>query len=136
MALPKFVSFWVCFFWCFLWPKLAKNHAVSKIRVFLHLDMLEFCSVGELSCRGCELEIECQIAYPSVTGKVRNLWKSELILVNFGMHRPHIVQIRMFSMLGAGQKAHLLLSFLCKVLRRKDSLPFPREKIDSGVFVA
>ena len=23
--------------------------------------------------------------------------------------------------------------FLCKVLRRKDSLPFPREKIDSGV---
>ena len=30
----------------------------------------EFCSVHELSCWGCELEIEWQIAYPSVTGKV------------------------------------------------------------------
>ena len=63
MALPKFVSFWV----------------------------LKFHSVGELSCRGCELEIECQIAYPSVTGKVQNLRKSEFILVNFGVRRPHIV---------------------------------------------
>ena len=98
-------------FWHFLWPKVVKNHGVSKIHVFLHLDMLKFHSVGELSCRGCELEIECQIAYPSVTGKVRNLRKSELILVNFGVRRPHIVRIRMFSMLGAGQKAHLLLSF-------------------------
>ena len=73
--------------------------------------MLEFSSVGELSCQGCKQEIECQIAYPSVTGKVQNLWKSELILVNFGMRHPHIVRIRMFSMLGAGQKAHLLVSF-------------------------
>ena len=72
MALPKFVSFWVCFFffWHFLWPKVAKNHGVSEICVFLHPDMLEFYSVGELSCWGCELEIECQIAYPSVTAKV------------------------------------------------------------------
>ena len=76
--------------------------------------MLEFCSVGELSCWGCELEIECQIAYPSVTGKVQNLWKSELILVNFGVRHPHIVRIRMFCVLGAGQKAHLLLSFYVK----------------------
>ena len=98
-------------FWHFLWPKVAKNHGVSKIHVFLHLDMLKFHSVGELSCWGCELEIECQIAYPSVTGKVQKLRKSELILVNFGVCRPHIVRIRMFSMLGAGQKAHLLLSF-------------------------
>ena len=38
-------------------------------------------------------------------------------------------------MLHAGGRAEsaLLLSFLCKVLRRKDSLPFPSEKIDSGV---
>ena len=41
----------------------------------------EFRSVGELSCWGCELEIEWQIAYPSVTGKLR---QSELNLVNFG----------------------------------------------------
>ena len=39
------------------------------------------------------------------------------------------------NLLHAGGRAEstLLLSFLCKVLRRKDSLPFPREKIDSGV---
>ena len=56
MALPKFVSFWVD----------------------------EFHSVGELSCQGCQLEIEWQIAYPSVTGKVQKLRQSELNLVNFG----------------------------------------------------
>ena len=86
------MSFWVAFL-AFLWPKVAKNYGVSKIHVFLHPDMLEFHSVGELSCWGCELEIECQIAYPSVTGKVQNLRKSRLILGNFGVHRPHIVQI-------------------------------------------
>ena len=53
--------------------------------------VLKFHSVGELSCQGCELEIECQIVYLSVTGKVQNLQKSELILVNFGVRRPHIV---------------------------------------------
>ena len=95
-------------FWCFLWPKVAKNNGVSEICVFLHPDMFEFCSVGELSCWGCELEIECQIAYPSVTGKVRNLWKSELILVNFGMRFPHIVRIRMFSMLGGRTESALV----------------------------
>ena len=51
----------------------------------------EFHSVGELSCRGCELEIEWQIAYPSVTGKVQKLQQSEFILVNFGMRCPHSV---------------------------------------------
>ena len=92
MAFPKFVSFWVGFL-VFLWPKVAKNYGVSKIHVFLHPDMLEFHSVGELSCQGCELEIECQIVYPSVTGKVQNLWKSKLILGNFGMRHPQIVRI-------------------------------------------
>ena len=39
------------------------------------------------------------------------------------------------NLLCAGGRAEsvLLLSFLCKVLRHKDTLPFPREKIDSGV---
>ena len=82
MAFPKFVSFWVrflVFLWpkvmknhgvpkirvflglilAFLWPKVPKNHGVPKIRVFLHPEMLKFCVVGELSCWGCELEIEC-----------------------------------------------------------------------------
>ena len=58
---------------------------------FMSFWILELRSVGELSCWGCELEIECQIAYPSVTEKVQNLQKSELILVNFGVHCPHIV---------------------------------------------
>ena len=58
---------------------------------FVSSCILKFHSVGELSCQGCELEIEWQIAYPSVTGKVQNLQKSELILVNFGVCYPHIV---------------------------------------------
>ena len=102
----------------------------------------EFHSVGELSCWGCELEIEWQIAYPSVTGKVQNLQKSELILVNFGQFRcassTHCLNQNVFFFLRAGGRAEsaLLLSFLCKVWRHKDSLPLPREKIDSRVFVA
>ena len=54
----KFVSFWVWFL-VFLWPKVPKSHSIPKIHVFLHPEMLKFCLVGELSCRGCELEIEC-----------------------------------------------------------------------------
>ena len=99
------MSSWVGFL-VFLWPQVAKKHGISKICVFLGrifgvslasggketwrsqnlcLSGLDkFCSVGELSCRGCELEIEWQIAYPSVTGKVQKLWQSELNLVNFG----------------------------------------------------
>ena len=59
---------------------------------FVSFGLNEFCSVGELSCWGCELEIEWQIAYPSVTGKVQKLWQSEMNvvnLVNFGMRHPH-----------------------------------------------
>ena len=85
-----------CLFWVgfleFLWPKVTKNYGL-KIHVFLHPDMLKFCSVGELSCWGCEVEIGFQIAYPSVTGKVQNLRKSKLILVNFDVRHPHIVRI-------------------------------------------
>ena len=46
-------------FLAFLWPKVWKNHGVPEIRVFLHPETLKFCLVGELSCRSCELEIEC-----------------------------------------------------------------------------
>ena len=90
----------ICVFWlvlAFLWLKVAKNYGIAEIRVVLGrifgvslaqsseetwclqnsclFWILKFCSVGELSCWGCELEIECQIAYPSVTGKVQNLQK-------------------------------------------------------------
>ena len=54
----------------------------------------KFHSLGELSCWGCELEIEWQIAYPSVTEKVQKLQQSELDvvnLVNFGVRHPHSV---------------------------------------------
>ena len=37
---------------------------------FMSFGLDEFHSVGELSCWDCELEIELQIVYPSVTGKV------------------------------------------------------------------
>ena len=89
-----------------LWLHIVKNYGVAKIRVFLGRifgvslasgseetwrfqnsclsGSDKFCSVGELSCQGCELEIEWQIVYPSVTGKVQKLWQSELNLVNFG----------------------------------------------------
>ena len=99
------MSFWVGFL-AFLWSQVAKNFGVAEIHVFLgrifgvtlasgseetwHFQnsclsgLDEFHSVGELSCWGCELEIEWQIAYPSVTGKVQKLWQSELNLVNFG----------------------------------------------------
>ena len=95
--------------------------------------MLKFHSVGELSCWGCELEIECQITYPSVTGKVQNLRKNKLILGNFGVHRHTLSESECFACWGRAESALLLLLLLCKVLGRKDSLPFPREKIDSGV---
>ena len=97
-----------------LWLKVAKNYGISKICVFLgrifgvslasgseetwrfqNLSFWvdEFHSVGELSCWGCELEIECQIAYPSVTGKVQNLQeKNEYFgqfCVNFGVCHLH-----------------------------------------------
>ena len=58
MAFPKFVSFWVGFL-VFLWPKVPKNYGIPKIRVFLHPEMLKFHLVGELSCQGCGLKIEC-----------------------------------------------------------------------------
>ena len=94
MVFPKFVSFWVGFL-AFLWPQVVKKQGVSKICVFLGrifgISLAsgsketwrfqnsclsgsdKFHSVGELSCQGCELEIEWQLAYPSVTGKVQKL---------------------------------------------------------------
>ena len=79
----------------FLWPKVPKNYGVSEIHVFLHPDMLKFHPVGELSCWGCELEIECQILYPSVTGKVQNLQRkyTYFFLGNFGVRHSCIVCI-------------------------------------------
>ena len=54
----KFVSFWVGFL-AFLWPKVTKNHGIPEICVILHPETLKFHVVGELSCWGHKLEIEC-----------------------------------------------------------------------------
>ena len=97
------MSLWVGFL-AFLWPQVVKKQGVSKIRVFLGRvfgvslasgseetgcfqnsclsGSDKFHSVGEPSYWGCELEIELQIMYPSVTGKVQKLRQSELHLVN------------------------------------------------------
>ena len=110
MGCPKFMPFWV----------------------------LEFRSVGELSCWGCELEIQCQIAYPSVTGKVQNLQKMNFLgqfCVNFLACIVHTVPElkKIFCMLEG--RAESALSFLVFIKSEmKDSLPFPRKKIDSGGF--
>ena len=47
---------------------------------------------------------------------------------------PQVAKKHGVSKIRAGGRAESALSFLCKVWRRKDSLPFLREKIDSGVF--
>ena len=76
----------------------------------------EFHSVGELSCRGCQLEIEWQIVYPSVTGKVQNLWKVKLIWVNFGQFwrasSTQCLNQNVFCVLGVGQKVHFYLVYV------------------------
>ena len=73
--------------------------------------MLEFHSVGELSRRGCELEIECQIAYPSVTGKVQNLWKSKTYFGQFWRaSSTHCPNLNLLHAEGRAESA-LLLSF-------------------------
>ena len=121
-----------CILWLglvILWPKVAKNYGIAKIRVFLgrifgvfsgprwqrnmafpkfvSFCMLKFHSVGELSCRGGELEIKCQIAYPSVTGKVQNLWKSKTYFGQFwcasSTHCPNL------NLLHAGGRAESAL---------------------------
>ena len=39
-----------------LWSEVMKNDGVSKIHIFLHVEMFEFHVVDELSCWGLELE--------------------------------------------------------------------------------
>ena len=123
MALPKFMSFWVGFL-AFFWLLVVKKHGVPEIHVFL---VLKFCSVGELSCRGCELEIECQIAYPSVTGKVQNLQKVNLFWSILACIVHTLSESECFCMLGAWQKAHFYLVFYVKFGDVRIP-PFPKGK--------
>ena len=81
-------------FWRFSGLKCQRIMAFPKFMSFCIQNCSKFHLVGELSCRGCELEIECQISYPSVTGKVQNLWKNILIFGQFwrasSMHCPNL----------------------------------------------
>ena len=100
--------------------------------------VLKFHSVGELSCRGCELEIQCQIAYPSVTGKVQNLQKINFLgqfCVNFLVCIVHTVpelKKKIFCVLE--DRAESTLSFGFYKVRDEGFPPFPKEKIDSRGF--
>ena len=109
MACPKFVPSWV----------------------------LKFHSVGELSCWGCGLKIECQIAYPSVTGKVQNLQKKVnfgQFCMNFGVFIYTVPEFEKYLACWGGQgRKHTKFLVLNKV-RDEGFPPFPKEKIDSGNF--
>ena len=99
--------------------------------------VLKFHSVGELSCWGCELEIQCQIAYPSVTGKVRTLQKMNFLdqfCVNFLACVIHTVPElkKIFCVLEG--RAESALSFGFYKVRDEGFPPFPKEKIDIGGF--
>ena len=99
--------------------------------------VLEFHSVGEFSCRGCELEIQCQIAYPSDTGKVQNLQKMNFLgqfCVNFW--RASSTQcLNLKNILHAGGQGRKRTKFFGFYKVRDEGFPpFPKEKIDSGGF--
>ena len=77
----------------------------------MHPDMLKFCPVGELSCQGCELEIECQILYPSVTGKVQNSWRKYTYFGQFWCaSSTHCPNLNLLHARGRAESA-LVLSF-------------------------
>ena len=94
--------------------------------------VLKFHSVGELSCRGCELEIQCQIAYPSVTGKVQNLQKMNFLgqfCVNFLARVIHTVPELKKNILHAGGQGRKRTKFFgFYKVRDKGFPPFPKEK--------
>ena len=132
MAFPKFVSFWGSFL-TFLWPKVPKNYGIPKIHVFLHPEMLEFYVVGELSCRGLLTGNRmlnfipfCYWKGAKFVGKIYIFWAILTCIIHA------LSESESFLCWGQGKK-RTCTYFLCKVLRRKDSLPFPREKIDSRV---
>ena len=108
-----------------------KNCGIPKIHVFLHPETLKCHVVGELSCWGHKLEIDVLIFVPLC------YWKGAKFMGKIYIRSAILMCIvdalsKSFCA-GGGAESALVISFLCKVLRRKDSLPFPREKIDSGV---
>ena len=74
----KFMSFWVDF-WRFSGVKLQTNEQFQKFVTFRGEEMLEihtFCGfLDEFSAWSHELQWRCRISFPSVTGKVQNLWR-------------------------------------------------------------
>ena len=105
MAFPKFVSF--CIQKCsnfMLWVSfLAGVITKNRCAEFRSLLLLERCEIH---------------------GKIDIFWA---ILTCIGNTLSQLFHA------GGRSESTLVISFLCKVLRCRDSLPFPREKIDSGV---
>ena len=105
MAFPKFVSF--CIQKCLnfvLWVSFLAG-VITKNRC------ADFCSLLLLE--------RCKIC-----GKIYIFWAILTCVID--------AFAKAFCAGGRAESA-LVIRFLCKVLRRKDSLPFPREKIDSRV---
>ena len=105
MAFPKFVSFYTqkCSNFM-LWVSFLAG-VITRNRC------AELCSL--LLLERCEIR-----------GKIYICWAILMCVVD--------ALSKSFRAGGRSESA-LVISFLCKVLRRKDSLPFPRGKIDSGV---
>ena len=105
MAFPKFVSF--CIQKCLnfmLWVSfLAGVITKNRCAEFRSLLLLERCEIH---------------------GKIYIFW-AILTCVSDALSKSFRA--------GGRSESALVISFLCKVLRHNDSLPFPREKIDSGV---
>ena len=105
MAFPKFVSFCIqkCSN-CVLWVSfLAGVVTRNRCAEFHSLLLLERCEI---------------------CGKIYIFWAILTCIIDALSKSFHA---------GGRSESTLVISFLCKVLRHKDSLPFPREKIDSGV---
>ena len=90
--------------------------------------VLEFHSVGELSCQGCELEIECQLH------TLLLLERCEICRKIFGQFlrefwRASSTQcLNLKNILRAGGQGRKRTKFLVFIkLETKDFLPFPRK---------
>ena len=81
--------------------KLRKLYTVNLYVFLSALYMLQYVPIVTILV----IVQECQIAYPSVTGKVRNLRKSELIFGQFWRAlSTHCLNQNVFACWGQGRK--------------------------------
>ena len=119
--------FWVGFL-AFLWLKVVKKHGMSEIH-----------AVGELSCWGCKLENRVSNCVPFCYWKGAKFAEKEFcgqFCVNFW--RASSTQcLNLKNILHAGGQGRKCTKFWFFYKVRDEGFPpFPKEKIDSRVFVA